>query len=291
MSEVTRVGVGGRTMTGIRTGLSGAGGLIRLILRRDRVILPAWLIATAGIVLQWPGRVQIDEDPFVPDQQTRLVDAVLLEVEELGEDEFGLIPGATEVFVTAQIEETGEVVGIDMIDETGDTFEPGQRVKLQEIQGPEGDVSYLVSDFQRHWPLLVLVGLFLTAVIGFGRWQGLRALVGLVFTFVLIIGFIIPAILSGESPVAVALTGAVAIMIATLYLAHGYSSKTTAAVVGTALALLLTGALAAAVVGAANLTGFTSEEARLANLEVGGLSRRGPPGGLTTGARAPRRPG
>jgi ABC-2 type transport system permease protein len=39
------------------TGLAGTGGLIRLILRRDRVILPLWLIAVAGIVLQWVGTV------------------------------------------------------------------------------------------------------------------------------------------------------------------------------------------------------------------------------------------
>lgn len=34
-------------------GLAGFGGLVRLILRRDRVILPVWLVATGGIVLQW----------------------------------------------------------------------------------------------------------------------------------------------------------------------------------------------------------------------------------------------
>ncbi len=231
--------------------------------------------AVAGIALLWPERVVVDDDPFVPDQDTRLVDAQLIDVVELGEDEFGLVPGATEVAVSARIEETGEVVSFEMIDDTGDTFAAGQRVKLQEISGADGEVMYLVSDFRRDWPLIILFGLFLTAVIAFSRWQGVRALVGLALTFVIIVGFIVPAILGGQSPVAVALVGAVVIMILTLYLAHGYSPKTTAAVVGTALALLLTGALAVAFVAAANLTGFTSEEARLANLEVGGLSLRG----------------
>ncbi|GAB3758966.1 ABC transporter permease [Microlunatus parietis] len=35
------------------TGLAGTGGLVRLILRRDRVILPVWLGAIAVTVLQW----------------------------------------------------------------------------------------------------------------------------------------------------------------------------------------------------------------------------------------------
>jgi uncharacterized membrane protein len=94
-------------------------------------------------------------------------------------------------------------------------------------------------------------------------------------TFLVIVGFIVPAILGGRSPLTVALVGAVAIMIITLYLSHGYSPKTTAAVVGTAGALAITGLLAVIFVAAAQLTGFTSEEARLANLEVGGLSLRG----------------
>jgi hypothetical protein len=57
--------------------------------------------------------------------------------------------------------------------------------------------------------------------------------------------FVIPAILHGRSPVPVALVGAMAIMLVSLYLSHGISRKTTAAVVGTGLALVLTAALTA----------------------------------------------
>jgi uncharacterized membrane protein len=64
-------------------------------------------------------------------------------------------------------------------------------------------------------------------------------------------------------------------MLVTLYLSHGVSRKTTAAVVGTGIALLLTGLLAVAFVSGAELTGFSSEEARLVSVEAGGLSLRG----------------
>jgi len=66
-----------------------------------------------------------------------------------------------------------------------------------------------------------------------------------------------------------------AIMLVSLYLAHGPGRKTTAAVVGTALALGLTAALAAAFVGVAALTGLASEDALNASFAVGGLSLRG----------------
>jgi uncharacterized membrane protein len=241
------------------------------------VVAALAVVAVMAMVVLWPADIGTDE-PVDPTQTTQLVDGVLVAVTPvpLGEDEMvGLLPDATLVEVTARIAATGEVVVFTMSDDTGDTFSPGQRVRLQQISGVEGDVTYLVSDFRRERPLLLLGALFVGAVVAFGRWQGLRALLGLGLTFLAIVGFIVPAILSGRDPVLVALTGAVLIMIVTLYLSHGWSRKTTAAVVGTAAALGLTGLLAVGFVAAANLTGFTSEEARLANLQVGGLSLTG----------------
>ncbi len=233
--------------------------------------------ALVAMVLLWPGAV-VDDEALGAAQQIRLVDGVILEVEPVPpeqDDTVGLLPGAILVDVIAEVETTSEIVGFTMSDDTGDTFAAGQRVKLQEITGLEGETTYLISDFRRERPLLLLAVLFLLAVIGFGRWQGARALLGLGLTFLVIVAFIVPAILTGRDPVLVALVGAVLIMVLTLYLSHGWSRKTTAAVVGTAAALGLTGLLAVVFVAAANLTGFTSEEARLANLEVGGLSLTG----------------
>jgi uncharacterized membrane protein len=59
--------------------------------------------------------------------------------------------------------------------------------------------------------------------------------------------------------VPVALVGAMAIMLVSLYLSYGISRKTTAAVVGTGLALVLTAALTAGFVAGDSLTGLASE--------------------------------
>ncbi|HSO51429.1 MAG TPA: YibE/F family protein [Actinomycetes bacterium] len=66
-----------------------------------------------------------------------------------------------------------------------------------------------------------------------------------------------------------------AIMLISLYLAHGPGRKTTAAVVGTALALVLTAALTAGFVELTSLTGLASDEALNASFQVGGISLRG----------------
>ena len=121
--------------------------------------------------------------------------------------------------------------------------------------------QYYFSDFQRRGPMLALVGLFVVAVVLLGRARGARALLGLALTLAVLVVFLIPAVLEGSSPVAVAVVAASAILLANLYLAHGLNVRTTTAVVGTLASLVLIGALAVAFVGAANLTGLGSEEA------------------------------
>lgn len=232
--------------------------------------------AAVGLVLLWPGDTDVVDDP-VPGSGTEEVDATLLEVRELAPDpdDVAMTPGATRVEIAARVDSTGEVVRFEMVDETGDMFAAGQAVKLAVMEQPDQPTTYAVSDFQRGGPLLLLAALFVGAVLAFSRLQGFRALLGLALTLLVIAGFVVPAILDGGNPVLVALVGAVTIMLATLYLSHGYSQKTTAAVVGTVLALALTGALAVTFVSAASLTGLASEDARLANVTVGGLSLQG----------------
>jgi uncharacterized membrane protein len=156
--------------------------------------------------------------------------------------------------------------------DTGGMVRAGQRVSLAVAEQPGQPPTYYIQDLERGRPMLILAALFVGAVIAFGRWQGIRSLLGLGLSFLVIIGFVVPAILRGHSPVAVAVTGAMAIMLSSLYLAHGIGPKTTAAVVGTALALGLTAALSIVFVAASSLTGLASEDALSANFAVGGLS-------------------
>lgn len=230
--------------------------------------------AALAMAALWPG--PREAPPANPAQTTEVFDATLLSVEPVAEaDNTGLTPGAVTVQVVARIEATGEEVTFETTDETGDLYEPGQKVRLARIAQEGIGTTYFITDFRRGAPLIVLTALFVAAVLWFGRLQGLRALFGLVVTFVLIVVFMIPALLDGRSPLTVAVVGALLIMLVTLYLSHGFTSKTTAAVVGTTLALIVTGVLAVAFVEVANITGFSSEDARMANVQVGGISLRG----------------
>src|SRR5215213_1280239 len=204
---------------------------------------------------------------------TRVVAATLTAVTRLDcpEADPG-VPGSICIKASARLAD-GRQVSFDTTDPTGGMFRAGQRVSLAVAEQPGQPPTYYIQDLERGRPMLVLVALFVGAVIAFGRWQGIRSLVGLGLSFVVIVGFVVPAILRGHSPVAV--TGAMAIMLVSLYLSHGTGPKTTAAVVGTALALGLTAALSIVFVAATSLTGLASEEAQFASFAVGGLSLRG----------------
>jgi uncharacterized membrane protein len=93
------------------------------------------------------------------------------------------------------------------------------------------------------------------------RLRGLLAILGLGFAFVVLLTFMLPALLAGGSPVWVTLVGSSAIMFVVLYLAHGFSARTTTALVGTLSGLALTAVLGAVAVAAARLTGFADENA------------------------------
>ena len=123
--------------------------------------------------------------------------------------------------------------------------------------------SYQLVDFQRGLPLTILAGFFALAVIALGRWQGLAALIALGLSFAVLVLFVLPSILAGENPLLVAIAGAGLIMFVALYLTHGISARTSAAVLGTMVSLALIGILSAVFSAAAALTGLGDDTATL----------------------------
>ena len=137
----------------------------------------------------------------------------------------------------------------------------GDDVVLNELPQPgQGGQRFVVMDHQRGQDLLIMVGLCMIAVIAFGRWRGITALIGLGVSFAFLLLFIIPAILNGQAPLPVAIVGSAAIMFAVLYLTHGFTVTTSVAVLGTLASLVITGLLGALFTATTSLTGFADEE-------------------------------
>ena len=152
----------------------------------------------------------------------------------------------------------------------------GDHIRVGRTVDPtNGRVDYYFADYQRRAPLMLLAVLFAVAVVGVARWRGLAALAGLGMTGLVLVRFVIPAILDGESPVAVALVGSAAIIFVVVYVAHGFSARTTTALLGTLASLAVTAALAAAFVAATHLTGLSSDETTSLQSAVGQVSLSG----------------
>jgi uncharacterized membrane protein len=134
---------------------------------------------------------------------------------------------------------------------------------------------FAFADFERRRPLLALTLAFVALVVVAGRWRGLRSLLGLGLSLVIVVEFIVPAILDGRPPLEVAIVGALAIMFVTLPLAHGVGPITLAAGLGTGAALLLTAGLASFWTELAHLSGLSSDEAVVVRAAAGDVSIRG----------------
>jgi len=156
------------------------------------------------------------------------------------------------------------------------SYQAGDDVLLvRDGEDPADPEAYSVIDFQRDIPLLVLALVFAAAVVALGRWRGLAALVGLGFTGVVVVVFVLPAILAGRDPLAVAVVGSCAIMFGVLYLTHGLSARTSTAVLGTLLSLVLIGVLGTVFAAAARLTGLDEDTSSLSNALGTGIDGRG----------------
>lgn len=137
----------------------------------------------------------------------------------------------------------------------------GQQVKLFQLPGAQGQPpTFQFSDFDRTVPLIALAAVFAVVVVVVARWRGFAALVGLAFAGFILIEFMFPALVSGSNPLLVGLVGSSAIMFVVLYAAHGFSTRTTTALIGTIFGMLLTAGLGWGITRWAHLTGVATED-------------------------------
>lgn len=139
-------------------------------------------------------------------------------------------------------------------------YREGDRVIVAYSPGPDGG-AYYITDFVRTSPLWLLFGLFVLAVLFVGRKKGLRALLMLCLTALVILKFIVPLILAGWSPPLVAVIGSVAILSLAIFGTEGFGPKSRIAFVSVLIAMALALLLSWIFTEATRLTGISSDEA------------------------------
>jgi len=154
--------------------------------------------------------------------------------------------------------------------EIGGEFQKVGQIKYR--VGDEVIVSSFgyITDFVRRQPLLWLFAIFAALVLAIGKLWGLSSLLGMGFSFLIIFKIILPQILAGRDPVLTTILGSLLIIPATFYLSHGFNKKTTIAVTGTLISLIIAGILSKIFVELTHLTGYASEEAAFLQIAQGG---------------------
>ncbi|MET9801896.1 YibE/F family protein [Streptomyces sp. NPDC006368] len=155
-------------------------------------------------------------------------------------------------------------------------LDEGQGVVVAYAPDAPRDLQYSVTDVIRKVPMALLAAIFALAVVAVGRMRGVMALVALAVSFAVLTLFILPAILQGSNPLVVAVVGSSAIMLIALYSCHGLTARTSVAVLGTLISLLLIGLLGSLFIGWASLSGNTDDNTGLIhglypNIDMSGL--------------------
>jgi uncharacterized membrane protein len=136
----------------------------------------------------------------------------------------------------------------------------GDHIRIIRQVEAGGATTYAFYDYERTWPLTVLAAVFAVVIVAVARWRGLRALVGIVVAFLVLVVFLLPALRDGAPAIPVALVASAAILYAVIYLAHGVSLRTSAALLGTLTSLLLAAVLSWAAIDLAHLTGLSEDQ-------------------------------
>ncbi|MEU8704085.1 YibE/F family protein [Streptomyces sp. NPDC048565] len=248
------------------------------------VLIPFAAAVVVGLVAFWPGGAPAHERTGVGfDRQTqdgRVTKVVSVNCADVNAAQ---VPATGDTSTAAGQEAVNEQTGkckkatveVTSGKDKGRTFvevvQPDAPRQLREGQGvvvayaPDAprDLQYSVTDVDRAFPMALLAGIFALAVIVVGRLRGLMALIALAVSFAVLTLFILPAILQGSNPLVVAVIGASAIMLIALYTCHGLTARTSVAVVGTLISLLLIGLLGSLFIGWAVLSGNTDDNTGL----------------------------
>ena len=234
------------------------------------------IVAIFGGLLCFPfHQVLAQSKPVPPDT----VEAVVTKIDEETE---GIPAGATGLQLYQKLDlvlTSGSQKGKTITLENGNLpmadvqkYVVGDKLVLNHGKDLSGKDEYTIEDYVRRGALLWAFIVFVLVAIAIGARRGFTSLIGMGISFSIIFLYTLPTIAHRGDPMTAAIISSFIIVPVTFYLSHGFNKKTTVAIVGTFISLVITGMLANYFVVLAHLTGYGSEEA---GIFAGILSRNG----------------
>lgn len=116
-----------------------------------------------------------------------------------------------------------------------------------------------VYTYKRNTVIYCLIAIFFALLIFVGKMKGLRSVISLIFSVIVIFYFMLPSILNGFNPVISATISAALIIIVSLISISGFNNKTYSAILGTIFGVIVAGITAYIFGRMAHLSGLTAE--------------------------------
>lgn len=190
-----------------------------------------------------------------------------LSFDEQSQDDQFIIGKVVEVFDESQVEDNGYVnnfqeVTLELLDSEnkgdlisidhglgGELLENekvkvGDKVSVLKMVQRDSDTDesisvYFISDFYRIPAMIWMFVFFIVLTVIFARKKGLYALIGLIFSLVVLLKFMIPQILAGGNPFIITFVGALFVMFISMFMAHGFHPRTVIAFISTLFTIFL----------------------------------------------------
>lgn len=174
--------------------------------------------------------------------------------------------------LTVRITE-GARMGEELIIENDSSisYGPGDKLYLHRVpDSAESPELWSVGEPDRTPVLLALLLAFIGVTLLVSGSAGIRSLIALAISFLVIIFGMVPLLLAGWPPVFTSVALGVVILAVSMFVTHGWNRPTWVALLGSVAALIVAALLAQFSVALAKLSGFVSDEAVFLNFATGG---------------------
>lgn len=135
----------------------------------------------------------------------------------------------------------------------------GRKIMVSIDTGSSGDYTIYMFSANRTPYLILIVLLFFGLLWWVGGNKGLKSIFGIIFTLACIIYLFIPMLYRGYSPIFASVLVVILITVVTLLLINGWSPKSLAAILGTAIGVAIAGVIAYGFGNLAHISGYNIE--------------------------------
>lgn len=141
---------------------------------------------------------------------------------------------------------------------TGDSF-----IACIDRASDDENATMIVSvySYYRTPYLYLFAGILMAVIVMIGRGKGVRSLIGLGFTLYTVIGFMLPLIFKGYSPVFVCILAVIMTTAVTLFLLNGNSRKTWVATCASGAGVIISGLIFLLLSSLIHISGYNTDQA------------------------------